>query len=142
MSTYARDLKIVTLESSPLFAGLSHRQLEWMARCLDVARIAPDQTLFREGTRADALWIIAEGEVDLSSRGLGLGRVGPGQVLGVAAMLTRAESVLTAVAAGPVRALVASHQQLNQLNACPQVAQRLRAVPPATVVRMAASMAA
>jgi len=99
MSTFARDLKIATLESSPLFAGLSQRQLEGMARCLDIARIATGQALLREGTRADALWIIADGEVELCSRGLGLGRVGPGQVLGAAAMLTRAEADLTAIGA-------------------------------------------
>lgn len=142
MSTFARDSKIAALESSPLFAGLSRRQLDWMATCLDVARIAPDRTLLREGTRADALWIIAEGEVELCARGLRLGRVGPGHVLGAAAMLARAEAELTAVAAGPVRVLVASHQQLNQLIACPQVEHRLRGATTPIEAWMAVSDAA
>ena len=142
MSTFARDSKLATLESSPLFAGLSRRQLEWMSTCLDVARVAPGRTLLREGTRADALWIIAEGVVELWAHGLRLGGVGPGQVLGAVAMLARAEAELTAVAAGPLRVLVASHRQLNQLIACPQVDERLRFAPAAIEARMAVSIAA
>lgn len=63
-------------------------------------------------------------------------------VLGAAAMIARAEAELTAVAAGQVQVLVASHQQLNQLIACPPVGQRLREQPKAIEARMAVSSAA
>ena len=142
MSTFGRDSKIGPLQASPQFAGLSRRQLESMATCLDVAGIAPGGTLLREGVRADALWIIAEGEVDLSARGQRRSRVGRGHVLGAAAMFARTESELTAVAAGPVRVLVASHRQLNQLIACPEVEERLRGGPRPIETRTAVSDAA
>jgi CRP-like cAMP-binding protein len=142
MNTFPRDPKAAALGASLLFEGLSSRQLRRMATCFDVARLAPGEALLREGTRADALWVIAEGEVELRARGRRLGRVGPGEVLGAAAMLARGEAELTAVAAGPVRVLVASHLQLNQLIACPEVERRLRAAPSEGGARALVSRAA
>ncbi len=127
MKTFARDPKRAALQASPLFEGLPNRHLARMAACFDLAQVAPEVTLLREGVRADALWIIAQGEVELCARGRRLGRVGRGEVLGAAAMFARGGAELTAVAVGPVRVLVASYLQLNQLIADPEVERRLRA---------------
>ncbi len=124
---------MAALEASPLFEGLSSRHLARMATCFDAAGIASGDTLLREGRRADALWIIAEGEVELCARGRRLGRIGRGEVLGAAAMFARGEAEITAVAAGPVRVLVASYLQLNQLIACAEVERRLRSAPSSVI---------
>lgn len=130
MNTFACDSKTAALRVSPLFRGLSRRQLARIAACFDEARIESGATLLREGSPADTLWLIAEGEVELGAGGRWLGRSGPGALLGAAAMFARGAAELSAVAAGPVRVLVASHLQLNQLIANSEVEQRLRALKP------------
>ena len=120
------DPKAAALTVAPLFDGFSRTELARFASCLDLAEVAAGEALVEQGRRAGALWLIAGGEVELHSDGHRLGRVGPGQVLGAAAMFARGQAELTGIALGSVRALVASPRQFNELRADPRLELRLR----------------
>lgn len=72
----------LALASTPLFSGLSERQLEALIGRIDLLTLAPGQVLFREGDQGDSLHVIAEGEVLVTA--VGPPRVAP-QVLGAGA---------------------------------------------------------
>lgn len=72
----------LALAATPLFSGLSERQLEALIGRLDLMTLAPGQVLFREGDHGDSLYVIAEGEVQVAA--VGPPRVSP-QVLGAGA---------------------------------------------------------
>ena len=61
------------ISAAPVFAGLSHAQLELIAGCGVNERFAPGDRLFTEGTPAERFFLIREGavalEVDAPGRG-------------------------------------------------------------------------
>ena len=59
----------MALAATPLFAGLSERQLEALIGRIDLMTLAPGQVLFREGEHGDSLYVIAEGEVVVQAAG-------------------------------------------------------------------------
>lgn len=65
------------------FAELSEAECEELADLLEERRLAPGETLFAEGDDADALVLVVEGTLELSSRRLpGTWEVPAGGVLG------------------------------------------------------------
>lgn len=57
------------LAATPLFAGLSERQLEALISRIDLMILAPGQVLFQENEHGDSLYVIAEGEVLVEAQG-------------------------------------------------------------------------
>lgn len=82
------------------FEPFSHARVEELLRLATIAKevpFAPGDVLFLEGERADAIYLIVEGEVETS--GLGLRekfRLGPGTPVGGLAVLARDPQPLTA----------------------------------------------
>ena len=84
------------LDSSELFAGLEDEERqqcsEFIGPHLEFVRVSPEQTIFRQGDRADYLYLIRLGHVRVASRRNGYGEslfcLGPGTVFGEAAMLS------------------------------------------------------
>ncbi len=73
------------------------------------ASFAPGQMVFRENDIGEALYIVIEGEVELTARENGFREViGPGQPFGVYAMLTRGPSTAAAIARKETAALCLS----------------------------------
>jgi lysophospholipid hydrolase len=82
------------LGATPAFSGLSPESCRRVAALLKEQTLAAGETLAREGDPGDALFIILEGSLRLSSRKenplniFDFGRVGPGAVTGELALLT------------------------------------------------------
>jgi CRP-like cAMP-binding protein len=81
--------------------------------------------VIHEGRSNHALWIVVEGELDLSLRGKQLERISPPGLVGVPSMLDGRPAWATVTAVTPVRALVASTEQFRVLCADDRVATRL-----------------
>jgi hypothetical protein len=120
----SRD-KVRAIGDLPVFAGMSRKELESVARNLDEARVDAGTTVIHEGRSNHALWIVVEGELDLSLRGKHLERIFPPGLVGAPSMLDGRPAWATVTAVTPVRALVASTEQFRVLCADDRVATRL-----------------
>jgi CRP/FNR family transcriptional regulator, cyclic AMP receptor protein len=75
------------LQHAPVFAGLEHSQLEFIAGCARNVTFAADHRLFREGDPADTFYLVRHGSVALETfvpaRGsITIETIGPGEVVG------------------------------------------------------------
>jgi signal-transduction protein with cAMP-binding, CBS, and nucleotidyltransferase domain len=117
--------KIRAIGQVPVFAGMSRKQLESMARNLDEARIDAGTTVIREGRSNHALWIVVQGELALTMRGKLIERISAPGLVGAPSMLDGRPAWATVTAQTPVLALVASTEQFRALCSDERVAERL-----------------
>ena len=117
--------KVRAIGHLSVFAGISRKELESIARNFDEARVDAGTTVIHEGKSNHALWIVVEGELALSMRGKLLERVSPPGLVGVPSMLDGRPAWATVTAVTPVRAFVASTEQFRALCADDRIADRL-----------------
>jgi hypothetical protein len=117
--------KVRAIGHVPVFAGMSRKELESIARNFDEARVDAGTAVIHEGKSNHALWIVVEGELALTMRGKLLERVSPPGLVGVPSMLDGRPAWATVTAVTPVRALVASSEQFRALCADDRIADRL-----------------
>jgi CRP-like cAMP-binding protein len=63
----------------------------------DAVTVPADQTIFREGETGDVMYVVQEGEVDITIRDRLLETVGPGGVIGEMALIDSSARSATAV---------------------------------------------
>ena len=107
------DAKADALGRVPLFAGLSRKELDFLASQTDEVRIESGRTLIREGESSDAFYLILEGEADVEQDGRERPRLGPGSFFGEISMLDRGPATATIVTRTPCRLIVMSHAQFR-----------------------------
>lgn len=120
------------LRSASLFAALDERQRARLGDLMTVRRFDAGTTILRQGTSAVALYLILEGDVEVSrepeegGRPVALATLHPGDVFGEMAVLdddTRSSSV---IAQTPVRcALLSRWELLQELRRHPELAIEL-----------------
>jgi MFS family permease len=89
------------LRNTAIFAPLGPMALERAARKLVPVKVEADAVLMREGDPGDRFYVIVEGEVEVSSGGAVLSRLGPGEYLGEIALLRDVPRTATATTATP-----------------------------------------
>lgn len=57
---------VALLADLPLFASLGREELTMLAQAVEVRRLAPGETLFKAGDPGEAMYIVTEGEMELS----------------------------------------------------------------------------
>ena len=82
----ASKLKMEMLAAVPLFAGLSKRQLQDVARGCMSRRWPADCCVVPEDTKAQVCYIIVEGTVDVRRHGRSIAKLGPGDFFGEIAL--------------------------------------------------------
>jgi len=117
--------KVRAIRHLAVFAGMSRKALESIARNFDEARVDAGTAVIHEGRSNHALWVVVEGELALTMRGKLLERVSPPGLVGVPSMLDGRPAWATVTAITPVRALVASTEQFRALCADDRIAERL-----------------
>jgi CRP-like cAMP-binding protein len=117
--------KVRAIGHLSVFAGMSRKELDAIARNFDEARVDAGTTVIHEGKSNHALWVVVEGELALTMRGKLLERVSPPGLVGVPSMLDGRPAWATVTAVTPVRALVASTEQFRALCADDRIADRL-----------------
>jgi MFS family permease len=94
-----------------IFAAAPRSALERLARAATEQAVAPGTSIVREGEEADALYVIADGEVEVTARGEAGGpertirTMGPGTYFGEIGLLERIPRTATVTAIGPCRLL-------------------------------------
>ena len=129
------DDVVERLRGTPLFGGLDDERLARLIERGEIVDLAPGDRLIGEGEVADALYVILDGEFDVTKRSgaaeIPLARVGPGALQGEIAALEggRRLASVRAVTAGEVlRIPVGRHPRAARMpdptSRCPSFAPR------------------
>ena len=109
-------------------AGLSGAELDAVARVASEREFAAGEALMSEGDFGHALFLIETGTADVSVHGEKVAVVGPGDIVGEAAVLVSGRRTASVVATAPVRAIAFFKRDVWGLErAAPAAARRLRA---------------
>jgi CRP-like cAMP-binding protein len=109
------DSKQRVLAQVPLFAGLKGRELEELGRLTDEIDVRSGAELTHEGRSGDAFFVVLDGTVRIERAGSQIATLGPGDFLGEIALIDGGPRTATAIADGPVRALVVGHREFHRL---------------------------
>ncbi len=137
MARFRQDSKIVALKRSPLFEGLSRRQLAQLARLSDDLEVPAGTILCKEGSRGQEFFIIIDGEARVTREEQSLTTFGDGDFFGEIALLEAVKRTATVTAATPLRFFVISQQAFaSVLRTDPAIERKVLR----TVVRRLASL--
>ncbi|HWC87413.1 MAG TPA: cyclic nucleotide-binding domain-containing protein [Solirubrobacteraceae bacterium] len=126
MASFSRDTKVEALKGSPLFEGLSRRQLSQLARLTDDLDVPAGTVLCREGSRGREFFVIIDGEATITRGGKPVASVSSGDFFGEIALLERVDRTATVTAATPLRFFVVSDVAFRAfLDTDPSIERRL-----------------
>ena len=109
-------------------AGLADAELDAVTRVASEREFAAGDTLMSEGDFGHALFLVEAGSADVSVHGEKVAVVGPGDVVGEAAVLVSGRRTASVVATSPVRAIAFFKRDVWGLERdAPEAARRLRA---------------
>jgi CRP-like cAMP-binding protein len=115
-------------EGIPLFADLSKKERERVARWADVVDVPAGYHLLIEGRFPHEFFVVLDGTVDVEKGGEHLAELGRGAFLGEIALIEDDRRTATVVARTPVRALVMGPREFDEMrDEMPTVAERLEA---------------
>jgi CRP-like cAMP-binding protein len=121
-----QDTKVVLLKQSPLFEGLSRKQLARLAQLSDDLDVPAGSVLCTEGSRGREFFVIIDGEAEVTKGGRHVATVGPGDFFGEIALLERVDRTATVTAATPLRFFVISDIAFKSvLNTDPTIEPKL-----------------
>ena len=78
---------VAAIQRVQLFADMDRRQAEQIARLLKVRPFSKGETVIIEGSGGAAFFLIESGEATVSSKGVNLGTLGPGDYFGEIALI-------------------------------------------------------
>jgi CRP-like cAMP-binding protein len=117
-----------SLERVPLFAGLSHRDREHVARRADTVDLPAGRQLLEEGRLPHEFFVILDGEVEVMHEGSRLATLGPGDFFGEIALIEHSRRTASVVATTPTTLAVMSPQAFDAVRReMPKVADRIAA---------------
>lgn len=103
------------LKSIPLFAGLSKRERDLVARFADEVDVASGKTLTQEGGSAHEFFVIESGTASVTKSGEEIASLGPGDFFGEIGVLKTRPRNATVTATSPMRLVVLFAQNFTAL---------------------------
>jgi CRP/FNR family cyclic AMP-dependent transcriptional regulator len=117
---------MAALKCSPLFEGLSRKQLAHLARLTDDLDVPAGTVLCQEGKRGREFFVIIDGEATVTRGGKPVATIGSGDFFGEIALLERVVRTATVSAATPLSFFVISDQAFGAvLDAHPSIERKL-----------------
>lgn len=110
-----KDAKTKLLESVPLFAGCSKKELGEVALIADELDLKEGRTLITEGERGREFFVLVQGTARVTRGGRKVRELGPGSFFGEIALVSDVPRTATVVAASPVRVLVVTDRAFERL---------------------------
>ena len=104
-----------SLERVPLFAGLSHKEREKVARWADTVELPPGKHLLDEGRLPHEFFVIIDGETQVKRKGRSLGTRGAGDFIGEIALLEEVPRTATVTAKTDLRVFVLTSKDFHHL---------------------------
>jgi CRP-like cAMP-binding protein len=133
------DPKLKLLQSIPLFARATAREIERIGQLADEVDMPAGRVLMRQGERGAEMFILASGAGVVERDGREIDRIGPGAWVGELALLSEGPRVATVTLTEPSRLLVLGHREFHTLlgespaiRTCvlDEIASRLRVLEP------------
>jgi CRP/FNR family transcriptional regulator, cyclic AMP receptor protein len=115
MRPFSHDTKVDALRTSPLFEGLSKKELAELAQRAEDMELEPGAVLCREGDIGHEFFVIIEGDVEIERKGQDLGTRGAGDFIGEIALLEEVERTATVTAKTPLRVMVLTRTGFKRL---------------------------
>ena len=116
------------LAAIPLFAGLSRREREQVARWADEIDEPAGYHLVDQGTFAHEFFVLIDGTVEVRKDDQHLTDLGPGDFFGEIALVEQERRTATVTATEPVRAIVMHSREFGAMrDEMPAVAARIEA---------------
>jgi CRP/FNR family transcriptional regulator, cyclic AMP receptor protein len=112
---FSHDTKVEALRRAPLFADLSKRELEKLARLSDDLELEPGSMLCQEGKIGHEFFVVVDGEVEVTRKGRRLKREGGDEFFGEIALIEDIPRTATVKAKTPVRLFVLTSRDFRQL---------------------------
>lgn len=81
----------------------------------DTSGFAPGQIIFQEGDPGQCMYVVVEGEVEISHAGRFLRRLGPGEIFGEMALIEHGPRSATATARAATKLAVIDERRFNFL---------------------------
>ena len=94
------------LKAVPLFQGMTEPALEAVCALANEVQFADGQAVTVEGESGDAFYVLVDGQLRVSRHGKTIRDLGPGDFLGEISLIDGRPRTATAVAVGPVNAIV------------------------------------
>ena len=115
-----------SLERVPLFAGLSHKDREKIARWADSIDLPAGKHLLDQGRLPHEFFVIVDGEVEVLHDGKRLATLGPGDFFGEIALIEHGRRTASVVTTTPTTLAVMSPTSFAAMRReMPEVALRI-----------------
>jgi CRP/FNR family transcriptional regulator, cyclic AMP receptor protein len=116
-----------SLEAVPLFAGLSRKERQRVARWADEIDVAAGHHLVDQGRFPHEFFMLLEGTVEVTKDGDHLAELGPGDFFGEIALVEGERRTASVVATSPVRAIVMHQRDFEEMRQeLPAVCDRIQ----------------
>jgi CRP/FNR family transcriptional regulator, cyclic AMP receptor protein len=114
------------LNQVPLFAGLSKKERERVARWADEIDVAPGHHLVDQGRFPHEFFVLLEGSVEVTRDGEHLADLGPGDFFGEIALVEQERRTASVIATTPVHAIVMHQRDFDEMQQeLPSVCDRI-----------------
>ena len=107
------DPKLNAIGRVPLFARLSKRELEFIAKEGDEVNVPAGKTLTRQDRQGDTFYVLLDGEAEVKVDGKRRRVLKPGDFFGEISMLDRGLATATVTTLTDARLFVMSHAQFR-----------------------------
>ena len=115
-----------SLERVPLFAGVSHKDREKIARWADAIDLPAGKHLLDQGRLPHEFFVILDGEVEVLHDDQHLATLGPGDFFGEIALIEHGRRTASVVTTAPTSLAVMSPAAFDSMRReLPQVAERI-----------------
>jgi len=106
MRLFNQDTKVEALKRSPLFDGLSRKELVELARGSEDVEVPAGKVLCKEGDVGQEFFVIIDGTVEITRKGKRVAKRGAGDFFGEIALLEKTRRMATVTSKTPVRFFV------------------------------------
>lgn len=110
-----KDVRVESLQRSPLFSELSRRELGRVARTMSERTFPPGTVVSSEGEVGVGFFIISEGEASVVVGGEEVRRLGPGEHFGEIALIVESARTATVTAETELRCHVMASWEFRKL---------------------------